>query len=88
MQTNFDRVLALSKCCQVSLLILKVFTPLYRGVRETLWIASTSKRVVWSIDQSPMIFCLIWLLSYEGSISNPFQVCRNIVAGVAVILVL
>ena len=35
-----------------------------------------------------MIFCLIWLLSYEGSISNPFQVCRNIVTGVAVILVL
>jgi len=37
---------------------------------------------------SPMIFFLIWLLSYEGSISNPFQVCRNIVAGVAFILVL
>jgi len=53
-----------------------------------LWIVSTSKRVVWSFDQSPMIFCLIWLLSYEGSISNPFQVCRNIVASVGVFLVL
>jgi len=72
-----------------SLTILKVFTPLYKGVRESLWIANTSnKKVVWSFDQSTMIFCLIWLLSYEGSISNPLQVCRNIVAGVAVILVL
>jgi len=35
-----------------------------------------------------MIFCLIWLLSYERSISNTFQVCRSIVAGRAVILVL
>jgi len=35
-----------------------------------------------------MIFCLIWLLFYEGSISNPFQVCRNIVAGATFILVL
>jgi len=46
------------------------------------------KTIFWSFDQSPMIFCLIWLLSYEGSISNSFQVWRNIVAGVAVILVL
>jgi len=46
-----------------SLTILQVFTPLYRGVKETLWIASTSKRIVWSFDQSPMIFCLIWLLA-------------------------
>ena len=35
-----------------------------------------------------MIFCLIWLLSYEGSISNPFLVWGNISAGRAVILVL
>jgi len=27
-----------------------------------------------AFDQSPMIFCLIWLLSYEGSISNLFPV--------------
>jgi len=40
----------------------------------------------WS--KSPMIFCLIWLLSYEGSISNAFIVWRNIVAGIAVIRVL
>jgi len=35
-----------------------------------------------------MIFCLIWLLSYEGSISNAFIVWRNIATGIAVILVL
>jgi len=46
------------------------------------------KRVVWSFDQSPMIHCLIWLLSYEWLISKPFHVWRNIVAGRAVILVL
>jgi len=35
-----------------------------------------------------MICCLIWLSSYEGSISNPFQVWRNIVAGTTVVLAL
>jgi len=35
-----------------------------------------------------MICCLIWLFSYEGSISNPFPVWRNTVAGTAVVLVL
>jgi len=38
--------------------------------------------------KSPMIFCLIWLLSYEGSISNPFQVWRITGSGITVILVL
>jgi len=57
-------------------------------MKETLWIASTLRRVIWSFDQSPMIFCLIWLLFYEGSISNPFPIWRNIVASRAVILVL
>jgi len=40
----------------------------------------------WS--KSPMIFCLIWLLSYEGSISNSFQVWRDTGGGIAVFLVL
>jgi len=35
-----------------------------------------------------MICYLIWLLSYEGAISNPFQVWRNTVAGTVVVLVL
>jgi len=52
---------------------LQVFTPFYRGVKDTLEIASTSNRVVWSLIKSPMICCLIWLLSYEGASSNSFQ---------------
>jgi len=87
MWNNFSRVLALVNCC-VSLTILYFFTPLYRGVKETLYNVSTSKRVVWSLIKSPMICCLIWLLSYGGAISNPFPVWRNIVAGTAVVLVL
>jgi len=42
MHNNFSRGLALFNYCE-SLTILQVFTPLYRGVKETLWIASTSK---------------------------------------------
>jgi len=42
MQNNFIRGLALLNCSE-SLTILKVFTPLYRGAKETLWIANTSK---------------------------------------------
>jgi len=66
----------------------KIFTPLYSGVKETLekcqhTCTKDSFKACWS----PMIFCLIWLLSYEGSISNPFPVWRNISAGRAVILV-
>jgi len=47
--------------------------------------ASTSnKESCLKLDLSPMILCLIKLLSYEGSISNPFQLWRNIVTGVVV----
>jgi len=55
---------------------LQVFTPLYRGVKETLQLASTSKESLLKLDKSPMICCLIWLLSYEGTISNPFSEYR------------
>jgi len=92
MQNNFNRGLALVNCCMslayVCITKQHVFTPLYIGVKDTLEIVSTSIRVVWSLIKSPMIFCLIWLLSYEGSISNSFQVWRNTVAGIVVFLVL
>ena len=42
MYNNFSRVLALSKCCEVSL-NLQVSTPLYKGLKETLKVASASK---------------------------------------------
>jgi len=41
MQNNFGRGLALLNCCE-SLTFIQVFTPLYRGVKETLWISSAS----------------------------------------------
>jgi len=73
----------------VVVLNLKTFTPLYSSVKETLENSQhayikESFEACWS----PMIFCLIWILSYEGSISNPFLVWGNIFAGKAVILVL
>jgi len=61
---------------------------LYESCKETLYNVSTLKRVVWSLIKSPVICCLIWLLSYEGAISNPFQVWRNTIAGTSVVLVL
>jgi len=42
MQNNFSRGLALLNCFE-SLIILQVFTPLYKGGKEMLWIASASK---------------------------------------------
>ena len=67
----------------------KTSIPLYSGVKETLENSQhacikESFEACWS----PMIFCPIWLLSYEGSISNPFLVWGNISASRAVILVL
>jgi len=84
----------LSVCC----IYLWIYTFLTRrpsllyivsGVKETLENSQhacikESFEACWS----PMIFCLIWLLSYEGSISNPFLVWGNIYAARAVILVL
>jgi len=62
MHNNFNRDLVLSKRCRVSH-NLQVFTPLYRGVKETLRVSSTSKSRCWSLIKSSMICCLIWLMS-------------------------
>jgi len=62
---------------------------LYIEVWKIRWKLSAHQKEsfeAWS--KSPMIFCLIWLLSYEGSISNSFQVWRDTGAGIAVFLVL
>jgi len=67
---------------------LQVFAPLYRGVKDTLESYQHNKESFETCWKSSMIFCLIWLLSYEGSISNAFLVWRNISAGRVVILVL
>jgi len=47
--SNFCRVSALVKCCGV-LLKLQVFTHLYRGVKETLQLVSTSKDLLLKLD--------------------------------------
>ena len=75
MWNNFSWGLALVKLlCSLFFLILQVFTPLYRYVKDTMLNVNTSKRVVWSLIKSPMICCLILLLSYKGTISNPLHV--------------
>jgi len=59
------------------LVILQVFIPIYRGFERRWELAGTSTCLVWSFDSSPLIFCLIWWLSYEELISNPFHLWRN-----------
>jgi len=45
---------------------------------------TSNKESLLKLDLSPVILCLIKLLSYEGSISNPFQLRGNIDAGLVV----
>jgi len=61
----------------------------YIEVWEIRWkLPAHQKESFEAWSKSLLIFCLIWLLSYEGSTSNEFLVWRNIAAGIAVILVL
>jgi len=50
MRNNFSRVLALSKRCRVSP-NLQVFTPLYRGVKETFENCHHIKELLLKLDQ-------------------------------------
>jgi len=50
MRNNFSIVLALLKCCRVSLNF-QVFTPLYRGVKETLRDCQHIKESLLMLDQ-------------------------------------
>ena len=61
---------------------------LYIEVWKIHWGLQAHQKESFEACWSPMIFCLIWVLSYEGSISNPFLVWGNISVGRAVILVL
>ena len=83
MLNNFDRVLAFSNCCRV-LLFFK-YSLLYIEVwNEHCKCHHIQKESLLKLDLSPMISCLIKVLSYEGSILNPFQLRGIIVAGVVV----
>jgi len=81
MWNNFSRVLALVNCC-VSLAILQVFTPLYRCVKETLLIASTSKKSRLKLDQitndllSDLIIVL-WRINFKFIPSMEKRRCRH-----------
>jgi len=76
-------------CCIQCVIILQVFIPIYRGFERRWELAVTSTCLAWSFDSSPLIFCLIWYVSYEELISNPFHFQRNnICSNITVILVL
>jgi len=49
---QFQQSFGTSKIVVLSLVILQVFTPLYRGVKETLLIASTSRKSRLKLDQT------------------------------------
>ena len=69
--------------------ILQVFIPIYRGFERRWELAVTSTCLAWSFDSSSLIFFLIWYLSYEELISNPFLFQRNnVCSNIVVILVL
>ena len=91
---QFQTRLTLVNCCMSFVFVCvfyfkqQVFTPLYRSVKDTLENVSTSKRDVWTLIKIINDLLSDMLLSYEGSISNAFQVWRDTGAGVAVFLVL
>ena len=58
-------------------------------LRDVENLAVTSTCLAWSFDSSPLIFFLIWYLSYEELISIPFLFQRNnVCSNIVVILVL
>jgi len=64
---QFDRVLALSKCCRVFLFFR--YSLLYIEVwNERCKCQHIQKESLLKLDLSPMIPCLIKVLSYDGSI--------------------
>ena len=81
MWNNFSRALALVNCCK-SLTILQVFTPLYRGVKETLLTASTSKKSHLKLDQItnellPDLVIVLWRINFKSITSLEEQWCRH-----------
>ena len=69
--------------------VLQVFIPIYRRFERRWELTVTSTCLAWSFDSSPLIFFLIWYLSYEELISNPFLFQRNnVCSNIVVILVL
>jgi len=66
----------------LSLFVLQVFTPLYRGVRWTLWIANTSKKSrlkLWSItnDSLPDMVVVLWRINFKCIPCMKEHCCRQ-----------
>jgi len=60
----------------------QVFTPLYRGVKDTLEIVSTSKRDVWSLikitnDLLPYMVIVVWRINFKSIPSMKEHRCRH-----------
>jgi len=87
MQNNFNRVWHLWIVVWVLYVCVcmskqQVFTPLYRGVKDTLEIASTSKRVVWSLikitnDLFPDTVIVLWRINFKFIPSLKGHWCRH-----------
>jgi len=72
-----------------SLLFSKSLSLFIEELRDVGNLAVSSTCLAWSFDSSPLIFFLIWYLSYEELISNPFRFQRNnVCCNIVVILVL
>jgi len=85
---QFQQSLTLVNCCMslvyVCVCISKqqVFTPLYRGVKDTFEIASTSKRVVWSLikitnDLLSDMVIVLWRINFKFIPSLKGHYCRH-----------
>jgi len=85
---QFQQSLALVNCCMslvyVCVCISKqqIFTPLYRGVKDMLEIASTSKRVVWNLikitnDLLPNMIIIVWRINFKFFPSLEEHWCRH-----------
>jgi len=83
------RVLTFSFCVYISMYFsFQVFIPIYRGFERRWELAVTSTCLVWSFDSTPLIFCLIWYMSYEELIQI-YSISKGTTsANITVILVL
>ena len=64
-------------CLAFSILFSKSSSLFIEVLRDVGNLAVASNCPSWSFDSSPLIFFLIWYLSYEELISNPFCFQRN-----------
>jgi len=85
---QFQQRLALVNCCMSLVYVCvcisnqQVFIPLYRCVRDTLEIASTSKRVVWSLikitnDLLPDMVIVLWRINFISISTMKEHRCRH-----------